>query len=315
MAPMTKHVFDRLTESCAKLAPVPAAVVWPLSDYALEGAVKAADAGLLAPRLIGPRRQLERLAAQEGIELSRFALMEAENEAHAAILGVELCRRGECEILMKGSLHTDSFLHPVVSERTGLRTDRRLSHVFVLNLPSYPRILFLTDAAINIYPTLLDKKDIVQNAIDLAHLLEIPEPRVALLSAVETVTPKITSTIDAAALCKMAERGQLSGGIVDGPLAFDNAVDAEAAAVKGIRSEVAGRADILVVPDLESGNMLAKQLEYLAGAEAAGIVLGARVPIVLTSRADRPRSRLASAAIAVRMAHGRRRGERAAVPA
>jgi len=236
-------------------------------------------------------------------------IVEAETEEDAAAAGVALCRGGKAEALMKGSLHTDHLLHAVMQDATGLRTRRRLSHVFVLDVPAYPRMLLITDAAVNIYPTLEDKVDIVQNAIDFAHVLGIAEPKVAILSAVETVTPKIASTIDAAALCKMADRGQITGAILDGPLAFDNAVNLKAAKIKHIHSPVAGRADILVAPDLESGNMLAKQLEYLAEAEAAGVVLGARVPIILTSRADSAKCRLASSALAALMAHARRRGD------
>jgi len=301
------HVFERLIDRCRELPPVAAAVVYPLSDVALRGAVEGAQQGLIRPVLIGPETPLRELARTAGLDLSRCTVVAASDDAEAAASGVDLCRRGECEALMKGSLHTDAFLHPVLDERTGLRTKRRLSHVFVFDVPTYPKMLMVTDAAVNIYPTLEDKVDIVQNAIDLAQVLGEPSPRVAILSALETVTPRITSTIEAAALCKMADRGQITGGIVDGPLAFDNAVSPNAAAIKHLQSPVAGQADILVAPDLESGNMLAKQLEYLAEAEAAGIVVGARVPMVLTSRADSAKTRLASCAIAVLAAHGRRR--------
>jgi phosphate acetyltransferase len=303
------HVFERLIDSCKNLPPVPVAVVHPLSDVALRGAVEGAQQGLIRPMLIGPEAALRELARSAGLDISACGLVAVDGEAKAAATGVGLCRSGDCEALMKGSLHTDLFMHPVMDERTGLRTGRRLSHVFIFDVPTYPKMLMVTDAAISIYPTLEDKVDIVQNAIDLARMLGVATPKVAILSAVETVTPKITSTIEAAALCKMADRGQITGGIVDGPLAFDNAVSLKAAAIKHLNSPVAGAADILVAPDLESGNMLAKQLEYLAEAEAAGIVVGARVPIVLTSRADSAKTRLASCAIAVLAAHARRRAQ------
>ena len=283
------------------------AVVYPLSEVALQGAVDAARAGLTDPVLIGPRSGIEVLARDHGIDISSYRFEETTDDVEAAQRGVMLCRSGTCQALMKGSLATDHFLHAVMADQNGLRTHRRVSHIFVLDVPAYPRTLLITDAAINIYPTLEEKTDIVQNAIDLAQALGIDEPRVAILSAVETVTPRITSTIDAAALCKMADRGQITGGLLDGPLAFDNAVDAKAAEIKQIRSPVAGRADVLVVPDLESGNMLAKQLEYFAESEAAGVVLGARVPIILTSRADSPKTRLASAAVAALLVRRRQR--------
>ncbi len=304
--PRTHHVFNRLIERCKALEPIRTAVVYPLSEVALLGAIEAQGAGLIAPVLVGPRREIESLARALHADLSSTEISDVEEDQAAAAQAVARCRSGDCEALMKGSLHTDQLMHAVMAEATGLRTARRISHVFVFDVPAYPRTLLVTDAAINIYPTLEDKVDIVQNAIDFAHVLGIERPRIALLSAVETVTPKIASTIEAAALCKMADRGQISGGILDGPLAFDNAVSAEAAAIKLIRSPVAGRPDVLVVPDLESGNMLAKQLEYLAGAAAAGIVLGASTPIVLTSRADSPKTRLASCALAVLLAHDRR---------
>jgi phosphate acetyltransferase len=277
---------------------VATAVVYPLSDVALRGAIDAARAGLIEPLLVGPRAAIEALARDHAIDVSSCRIEETTDDLEAAQKGVLLCRTGICHALMKGSLMTEHFLHAVMADQTGLRTRRRVSHVFVLDVPAYPRMLLISDAAINIYPTLEEKVDIVQNAIDLAQALGIDTPRVAILSAVETVTTRIRSTIDAAALCKMAERGQITGGVVDGPLGFDNAVDAQAAEIKQIRSPVAGRADVLVVPDLESGNMLAKQLEYLAEAEAAGVVVGARVPIILTSRADSAKTRLASAAVA-----------------
>jgi phosphate acetyltransferase len=309
VAHMTRHhhIFSQILSQAERYEPIATAVVYPVSDEALGGACEAAELGLIRPLLIGPREAIEACAAKIGRDISSFELVDADSEEAAAATGVALCREGKAEALMKGSLHTDHLMHAVMRDDTGLRTARRLSHVFVLDVPAYPRMLMITDAAINIYPTLLDKAEIVQNAIDLAQLLGVAEPKVAILSAVETVTPRITSTIDAAALCKMADRGQITGGVLDGPLAFDNAVNLKAAEIKHIRSPVAGKADILVVPDLESGNMLAKQLEYLAEAEAAGIVLGARVPIVLTSRADSAKSRLASCAVALLLAHARRR--------
>jgi len=301
------HVFEHLIAKCRGLEPIPTAVVYPLTDVAMLGAAEAADEKLIDPVLVGPKREMEALAKKAKIDISPYAIVDVEDDREAAAKGVALCRSGKCEALMKGSLHTDHLMHAATADKTGLRTRRRESHVFILDVPTYPRTLLLTDAAINIYPTLEDKADIVRNAIDLAHALGIDKPKVAILSAVETVTPKITSTIDAAALCKMADRGQITGGLVDGPLAFDNAVNLKAAEIKHIRSPVAGEADILVVPDLESGNMLAKQLEYLAESEAAGIVLGARTPIILTSRSDSAKSRLASSAVAVLVAHSRRR--------
>ena len=311
----THHVFQKLIDSAASKAPVTTAVCHPCTEISLLGAVEAAQQHLIEPILVGPPRKLHATADLAHVDIAPYRLVATEHSHDSAARAVELCRRGKCEALMKGSLHTDELMHEVMQQATGLRTERRMSHVFVMAVPSYPRILFITDAAINIYPTLEDKVDIVQNAIDLAHLLHVRHPKVAILSAVEIVTPKITSTIDAAALCKMADRGQIIGGIVDGPLAFDNAISLKAATIKQIKSKVAGSADILVVPDLESGNMLAKQLEYLADAETAGVVLGARVPIILTSRSDSARVRLASSAIAVLVAHGRRHGLRKAVQA
>jgi phosphate acetyltransferase len=309
----THRVFEHLIGKCRELDSISTAVVFPLSDVALLGAVEGAEQKLIEPVLVGPKAEIEALAKGAGIDISSCAISDAEDDFDSAARGVALCRSGTCEALMKGSLHTDHFMHAVMADQTGLRTRRRISHVFVLEVPTYPRTLLVTDAAVNIYPTLEDKADIVQNAIDLAHALDITEPKVAILSAVETVTPKITSTIDAAALCKMADRGQISGGVVDGPLAFDNAVNLKAAEIKHIHSAVAGAADILVVPDLESGNMLAKQLEYLAEAQAAGIVVGARVPIILTSRSDSAKTRLASCAFAALLAHARRRALHKAV--
>ena len=296
--PADYHVFHKFIERCKNLPAITTAVVWPLTEVALSGAVEAAAADLIAPTLIGPEAAMKALAARIGVDISKFPIIEAETEAQAAEAAVAVCRSGKFQALMKGSLHTDELLKPAMARNTGLRTARRISHVFIMDTPAYARTLLITDAAINITPDLEDKVHIVQNAIDLAQALGIPEPKVALLSAVETVNPKIQSTLDAAALCKMAGRGQIVGGILDGPLAFDTAVSEKAAAIKKLVSPVTGQADILVVPDLESGNMLAKQLEYLGGAQLAGIVLGARVPAILTSRADSAATRLTSCAVA-----------------
>jgi phosphate acetyltransferase len=300
--------FARLYQACEGLPAVPCAVVHPCDRDSLLGPIEAARRGLIAPVLVGPEEKIRGVARAEGVDLGPYPVVPVPHSHAAATKAVELARAGEVEALMKGSLHTDELLGAVVPSAAGLRTSRRMSHVFVMDVPSYPRMLLITDAAINIYPKLEEKVDIVQNAIDLAHVLGIAQPRVAILSAVETVTSKIESTIEAAALCKMADRGQITGGILDGPLAFDNAISAQAAQTKNITSPVAGQADILLVPDLEAGNMLAKQLCYLAGAEGAGIVLGARVPIVLTSRADSVRTRLASTAVMALVAHARRTG-------
>lgn len=297
------HVFEHLIARCESREAVPVAVAFPCDDVSLAGAVEAARERLIVPVLVGPRAEILAAAGGRRLDVSPYRIIDVEGVEAAAARAVALCRSAECAALMKGSLHTDVLMHEAMKADVGLRGPRRMSHVFVMDVPDYPKILLITDAAIIIYPTLEDKVDIVQNAIDLAHVLGIAEPRVALLSAVETVTPKFTSTIDAAALCKMADRGQIQGGIVDGPLAFDNAVSMKAAAIKHIVSPVAGQADVLVAPDLESGNMLAKQLEYLAEAEAAGVVVGARVPIVLTSRSDSPKARLASCAVMALMVH------------
>jgi phosphotransacetylase len=297
--PADYHVFHQFIERCKDLPAVTSAVVWPMTDVALRGAVEAANANLILPTLIGPEARMKALAKKIGVDISAFPILNAETEDKAAMLGVTECRAGNFQTLMKGSLHTDELMKAAMHRDLGLRTARRISHVFVMDTPAYARTLLITDAAINITPDLEDKIDIVQNAIDLAHALGIPEPKVALLSAVETVNTKIKSTLDAAALCKMADRGQITGGILDGPLAFDTAVSQKAAAIKKLVSPVTGQADILVVPDLESGNMLAKQLEYLGGAQLAGIVLGARVPAILTSRADSAATRLTSCAVAV----------------
>jgi len=299
--PADYHVFHNFIERCKSLPAISTAVVWPLSDVAMKGTVEAAEAGLIEPTLIGDEAEMKALAAKIGVNISAYPVVQADTERRAAELGVAMCRNGASQAMMKGSLHTDELMKAAMKSDTGLRTSRRISHVFIMDTPAYARTLMITDAAINIVPELEDKVHIVQNAIDLAHALGIPEPKVALLSAVETVNPKIKSTLDAAALCKMADRGQITGGILDGPLAFDTAVSAKAAKIKGLISPVAGQADILVVPDLESGNMLAKQLEYLGGAQLAGIVLGARVPTILTSRADSAETRLVSCAVAVLM--------------
>ncbi|HEY2856850.1 MAG TPA: bifunctional enoyl-CoA hydratase/phosphate acetyltransferase [Terracidiphilus sp.] len=297
--PADYHVFHNFIERCKNLPAITTAVVWPLSDVALRGAVEAAQEGIIEPTLIGDEAELKELASRTGLDISPYPILHADTESKAAESGCIMCRSGNAQAIMKGSLHTDELMRAAMNKDTGLRTNRRISHVFVMDTPAYDRTLLITDAAINITPELEDKIHIVQNAIDLAHALGIPEPKVALLSAVETVNPKIKSTLDAAALCKMADRGQITGGILDGPLAFDTAVSARAAAIKKLESPVAGQADILVVPDLESGNMLAKQLEYLGGAQMAGVVLGARVPAILTSRADSAETRLTSCAVAM----------------
>jgi len=301
--------FARLIKACERIPPVTCAVVHPCDRDSLLGPLEAAKRKLIEPVLVGPEAKIRAVAEAENVDLSPYRIISTEHSHAAAQEAVALARSGEVEALMKGSLHTDELMAAVVPTATGLRTARRISHVFIMDVPSYPRMLLVTDAAVNIFPTLEDKVDIVQNAIELAHVLGVPEPRVAILSAVETVTTKIPSTTEAAALCKMADRKQIVGGLLDGPLAFDNAISEEAARIKKIKSPVAGRADILLVPDLESGNMVAKQLQYLAGAESAGIVLGTRVPIVLTSRADTVRTRLTSTAVLALVAHYRRTGE------
>lgn len=300
------HVFEDIIARCAPLDPISVAVCHPCDQVSLEGPIDAYKLGLINPILVGPEAKIRSLAAEFGFDLTGLRIIDTQHSHESAEKSVELCRTGQAEALMKGSLHTDEMMHEVASRATGLRTGRRISHVFVMDVPTYPKMLLISDAAINIYPTLEDKVDIAQNAIDLALCMGVVEPKMAILSAVETVYPKINSTIEAAALCKMADRGQITGAILDGPLAFDNAISAEAAKIKKINSPVAGQADILLVPDLEAGNMLAKQLSYLADADAAGIVLGARVPIVLTSRADSAKARLASCAVAVLFAHARR---------
>jgi phosphate acetyltransferase len=310
---MTMHrktAFNKLIDYVKDFPRIPTAVCHPCSKEALQGAIDAAKTNLIEPILVGPEDKIRELAESMNLDISAYRLVDALHSHEAAAKAVALCRSGEAEALMKGSLHTDELLGAVVPSATGLRTERRISHVFVMDVPTYPRPLFVTDAAINIYPTLEDKVDIVKNAILLAQALNIPQPKVAILSAVETINPKIPSTIEAAALCKMADRGQIVGGILDGPLAFDNAVSKEAALIKGINSPVAGEADILLVPDLEAGNMLAKQMAYLGKADSAGIVLGTRVPIILTSRADSTEARLASCAVAAAYAHRQRESQK-----
>jgi phosphotransacetylase len=302
--------YAALLKKCEPLAPVRCGIAYPCDRDSLLGPIEAAKLGLIDPVLVGPEAKIRAVAEAEGADLSPYRIVSTEHSHAAAEKAVALVRAGEIEALMKGSLHTDALMSAVVSSAAGLRTSRRISHVFVMDVPSHPQALAITDAAINIAPSLEDKMHIAQNVIDLAHVLGVPEPKVAILSAVETVNPKIPSTLDAAALCKMADRGQITGAVLDGPLAFDNAISEEAARTKKILSPVAGKADILLVPDLEAGNMLAKQLQYLAGADAAGIVLGARVPIVLTSRADNVRTRLASIAVMKLVAHARRAAAR-----
>ncbi|MGP0091572.1 MAG: bifunctional enoyl-CoA hydratase/phosphate acetyltransferase [Xanthobacteraceae bacterium] len=298
--------YNELIYRCHGLAPVRTAVAHPCDESSLTGAVQAAAAKIIKPTLVGPRERIQKLAASLNLDIAGLPIVDQPHSHAAAEKAVTLVRLGEADALMKGSLHTDELMAEVVRKDTGIRTARRISHVFIMDVPTYPKPLFITDAAINIGPTLEDKVDIVQNAIELAQALGIGTPKVAILSAVETINSKIRSTVDAAALCKMAERGQITGGMLDGPLALDNAISREAAAIKHITSPVAGDADILLVPDLEAGNMLAKELTFLADADAAGIVLGARVPIILTSRADNVRTRMASCAVAALYAHARR---------
>ena len=304
------RLYRRLRAMTKGLDPIRTAVVHPVDDASLIGAIEAARARLIVPVLVGPEARIRAAARQAGLDILPYELIPTEHSHAAAAKAVELARAGKVEALMKGALHTDELLHAVVDRDLGLRTARRISHVFVVDAPGYPRPLLITDAAVNVYPTLDDKRDIVQNAIDLAHALGLAAPLVAILAATETVSAKIKSTLDAAALCKMADRGQITGGVLDGPLAFDNAISEAAARAKNIVSQVAGRADILVVPDLEAGNMLAKQLEYLAGAQIAGVVLGARVPIMLTSRADQVLARLSSSAVALLLARYRKGARR-----
>jgi len=299
--------YEALLERCRGLTPIPTAVAYPCEATALAGAIDAGKDGLITPILVGPAATIAEVAKAAGIALGDVKIVEAPDGRTAAAKAVELVRTGEAELIMKGSLHSDEILGAVIAKETGLRTGRRLSHVFLMDVPTYHKVLLITDGAINIAPTLEDKVDICQNAIDLCRTFGVERPKVAILAAVETVNSKMPATLDAAALCKMAERGQIRGGILDGPLAFDNAISKEAAKIKGIASEVAGDPDVLLAPDLEAGNMVAKQLSFLAKADSAGLVLGAKVPVILTSRADSLRSRIASCAVAVLAAHARRR--------
>ena len=305
--------YEELLAKAKGLPPVPTAVAHPCEATALAGAVEAHELGLIAAKLVGPAAKIRGVGEQAGLDLRKLEIVDAEHSHAAAAKAVELVRQGKAELLMKGSLHTDELLGAVVARETGLRTARRISHVFIMDVPTYHKVLMITDAAINIAPSLEDKVDICQNAVDLARTLGIATPKVAVLAAVETVNSKMPATIEAAALCKMSDRGQIKGALVDGPLAFDNAISKEAADVKEIRSDVAGDPDILLVPDLESGNMVAKLLTFLAKADSAGLVLGARVPIILTSRADSVRSRIASCAVAKLAAHARRKTAEAVV--
>jgi len=302
--------YERLLERCASLQAIPTAVAHPCEESSLAGAVEAGQKGLIKPILVGPRAKIEEVAKASKLDLSGAEIVEAAHSHASAAQAVALVREGRAELLMKGSLHSDELLGAVVARETGLRSGRRISHVFIMDVPTYHKVLVVTDAAINIAPGLDDKVDICQNAIDLAISLGVERPKVAILAAVETVTAKMPPTIDAAALCKMADRKQITGGLLDGPLAFDNAINLQAAKTKGIDSEVAGDPDILLAPDLEAGNILAKMLTYLANADSAGLVLGAKVPVILTSRADSVRARIASCAVAMLAAHSRRKTAR-----
>ena len=301
--------YEQLVARCKSLAAVTTAVAHPCEQSALAGAAEAAAEGLITPIYVGPKARIREIAAKAGIDLGGAEIIDAPHSHAAAQQAVALVREGRAELLMKGSLHTDELLGAVVARESGLRTGRRISHAFLMDVPTYHKVLIVTDGAINIAPSLEDKVDICQNAVDLAVSLGLKQPKVAVVAAVETVTSKMPATIDAAALCKMAERGQIKGALLDGPLAFDNAISREAARTKGIESDVAGDPDILLAPDLEAGNILAKQLVYLAGAEGAGIVMGTRVPIVLTSRADSIRTRLASTAVLALVANARGQGK------
>ena len=305
--------YERLIDGAKQVPPARTIVVHPCDETSLRGVVDAAEAGLIVPILVGPASRITAVAREHHLNIGKFDLVDVAHSEQAAATAVQLIHEARGELLMKGSLHTDELMRAVASSTKGLRTARRISHVFVMDVPDHPETLFITDAAINIFPDLEAKRDIIQNAVDLFTQIGLGTPRVAILSAVETVTPKIPSTIEAAALCKMADRGQITGALLDGPLAFDNAIDPEAARIKGITSEVAGRAQILVVPDLEAGNMLAKNLTFLAKADAAGIVLGAKVPIILTSRADEETARLASCAVAQRLVAARKASAAAAI--
>jgi len=307
--PRQHEKYERLIAATKGLQPLATAVAQPCDETSLRGALEAAEAGMITPILVGPKERIRAVAASADLAIRDFEIIDVPHSQAAAEKAVEIVRTGKAELLMKGSLHSDEILGAVTKRDTGLRTGRRISHVFVMAVPTHAETLFITDAAVNIAPDLRAKRDIIQNAIDLHVGIGLGTPKVAILSAVETVNPDIPSTVDAAALCKMADRGQITGGELDGPLAFDNAVSPEAAHVKGIKSKVAGRAQILVVPDLEAGNMLAKNLSFLSRADAAGIVLGARVPIILTSRADNVRTRMASCAVAMLLAYSQRKKE------
>ena len=305
--------FNKLIAAAQKHPPASTAIAHPCDQVSLESAVKAAALKLITPILVGPEKRIRSVAAEHNLDISPFEIVDAEHSHDSAAKAVALVREGRAEALMKGSLHTDEIMAAVVARETGLRTSRRISHCFVMDVPDHDQPLIITDAAVNIAPTLKDKVHITQNAIDLAHALGAKEVRVAILSAMETVNPDVPSTLEAAALCKMADRGQITGALLDGPLALDNAISPEAAAIKKIASPVAGRANVLVVPDLEAGNMLAKSLSFLANADAAGIVLGAKVPIILTSRADEEGARLASCAVALLLVAARRASTSAAI--
>jgi phosphate acetyltransferase len=298
--------YEQMLARCKHLKPIPTAVAHPCEESALAGAIEAAKLGLIVPILVGPRDKIEATAESAGVDISPYEIVDTPHSHASAVKAVEVLREARAELLMKGSLHTDELMAAVVSREGGLRTGRRISHVFVMDIPTYHKVLFVTDGAINISPTLEDKVDICQNAIDLIIALGLKNPKVAILAAVETVNSKMPATIDAACLCKMAERGQIKNAILDGPLAFDNAINKQAAEIKGIFSSVAGDPDILLAPDLEAANILAKQLSFLANADSAGLVLGTRVPIILTSRADSVRSRIASCGVAMLAAHARR---------
>lgn len=303
----SNHQFEKwLLGKAHGLAPLKVAVVHPVDKFSFMGTIEAAKAGIIIPVLVGPEHKIRALAKETNTDISKFEMVATPHSNAAAEMAVAMALSGKVEALMKGKLSTDELMEPILDKQKGLRTGRRMSHVFVMNVPRYSKPLFLTDAAINIRPTLMEKKDIVQNAIDLFHALGMGTPKVAILSAVEYVTERIPSTLDATALCKMAERGQITGGILDGPLAFDNAVSKEAAEIKGLHSEVAGNADILVAPDIESGNMLYKELRYFSGAQGAGMVLGAKVPIILTSRAGDAENRVVSCALALLYARARK---------
>jgi phosphate acetyltransferase len=305
-SPRKHEKYENLIARCKAIAPAPCAVAYPCDESSLRGAAEAGEMGLLRPILVGPKAKIDAVAKKFGLDISGYEIVEAPGSEAAAEAAVRLAREGKAEMLMKGSLHTDELMAAVVRRETGLRTSRRISQCFIMDVPAIDRAVVVTDGAVNIFPTLEDKQHIIQNAIDLMRALGREQPKVAILSAMETINPKVPSTIEAAALCKMAERGQITGGVLDGPLALDNAIDLQAAKIKKIDSPVAGQADILVVPDLEAGNMLAKSLSFMADADAAGIVLGARVPIILTSRADSVMTRLASCAVAALVAKARR---------